>query len=188
MNTSPVTALELGVEPVASADDAELVAAIADLVNLVYDDAEAGLWFAGARRTGPQEIAELIRRRELVTARSGGRVVGTVRVQQLDDRLAEFGMLTADPQLRGVGIGRELVAFAERRARELGCTEMQLELLVPNTWSHPSKVFLRDWYARIGYRHVRTTRLDELYPELAPLLATACDLVISRKDLEEFDR
>jgi GNAT superfamily N-acetyltransferase len=92
-------------------------------------------------------------------------------------------MLAADPKHRGLGIGRELVAFAEGRAGERGCSEMQLELLVPAGWSHPSKEFLRGWYTRIGYRHAYTSELGELYPGLAPLLATACDLEVYRKDL-----
>ncbi|MEV1130207.1 GNAT family N-acetyltransferase [Agromyces sp. NPDC049794] len=175
--------LDVRVEPVASADDTALVAAIAALVNGVYQVAEAGLWVDGARRTSREEIAELIRRQELVTARADDVVVGAVRVQRLDDGPAEFGMLATHPGRRGLGVGRALVSFAERWAVENGCAEMQLELLVPTSWTHPSKEFLRDWYTRIGYREVRTGHLAELYPELAPLLATTCDLVVYRKGL-----
>ncbi len=60
---------------------------------------------------------------------------------------------------------------------------VQLELLVPRQWRHPSQEFLRAWYGRLGYRLVRTTTLDEDYPHLAPLLATACDLEIHEKPL-----
>ena len=60
---------------------------------------------------------------------------------------------------------------------------MQLEVLVPVAWRHPSKEFLRAWYTRIGYREARTGHLAELYPELAPMLATECDLVVYRKAL-----
>ena len=190
MDISPNPALDVdvGVEPAATADDPERVAAITELINVVYDEAEAGLWMTGARRTSSEEVAELIRHEELVTAGSGDRLVGVVRVQRLGEELAEFGMLAADPERRGLGIGRDLVAFAEHLAGEGGCREMQLELLVPATWSHPSKQFLRTWYTRIGYRHVRTSELSELYPELAPLLATTCDLEIYRKDLDPRDR
>jgi hypothetical protein len=32
---------------------------------------------------------------------------------------------------------------------------MQLELLVPRDWRHPSKEFLKSWYGRRGYpRHL----------------------------------
>ena len=71
----------------------------------------------------------------------------------------------------------------EQWARAQGLSRMQLELLVPQTWTHPVKEFLRAWYARIGYRHVRTGRLDEAYPLLQPQLVTACDFMIYEKDL-----
>ena len=184
MSTPPLDALDVRIEPAGSADDAVLVAAIAELVNSVYVIAEAGLWVDGARRTDAREIAELIRWEELAVARLGGRLVGVLRVHPLDAGTAEFGMLAADPARRGVGIGRALVAFAEGWATDRGFAGMQLELLVPTSWQHPSKQFLHDWYSRIGYREVRTAALGELYPELEPLLATSCDLVVYRKALE----
>jgi GNAT superfamily N-acetyltransferase len=183
VSSSPSTAVEIGVEPAASADDAAIVTAIADLINSVYLIAEAGLWVDGARRTNAAEIAELIRVQELVTARIGEDLAGVVRVHALDGGTAEFGMLAADPARRSVGVGRALVAFAEAWAVDRGFTSMQLELLVPTSWQHPSKQFLQDWYSRIGYREVKTGTLGEFYPELEPLLATPCELVVSRKVL-----
>jgi ribosomal protein S18 acetylase RimI-like enzyme len=180
---APSPAVRVGTEPPEAASDADLAAAIADLVNRVYDEAEAGLWRPGAERTTPAEIARLIAAGEIVTARSGERVVGSVRLQSLDPDTAEFGMLAADPERRGLGIGRDLVAHVEALATERGARTMQLELLVPTSWAHPSKEFLRDWYERIGYRVVRTGHLPELYPDLAPLLATECDLLVFHKPL-----
>ena len=60
---------------------------------------------------------------------------------------------------------------------------MQLELLVPRGWRHPSKEFLEAWYGRRGYRLIRTGSIDDAYPELAPLLATPCDLAVYEKPL-----
>jgi hypothetical protein len=92
-------------------------------------------------------------------------------------------MLAAAPDRRGTGLGRTLVAFAESDSLVSGRGTMQLELLVPRTWRHPSKDFLADWYARLGYVITRTGTIDESYPHLAPLLATPCDFIIYRKDL-----
>ena len=64
---------------------------------------------------------------------------------------------------------------------------MQLELLVPRQWRHPTKEFLKAWYSRIGYRPVRTGKFEESYPELAPQLATPCDFVIYHKPLPAFE-
>jgi GNAT superfamily N-acetyltransferase len=156
---------------------------ITDLTNEVYAVAEDGLWTEDATRTTVDEVAELTRAGEMVVARLDGRVVGSVRVQHLDERTGEFGMLVADPGHRGIGIGRELIRFAERECRAAGLGTMQLELLVPRDWTHPTKEFLDAWYTRIGYRVVRTGTIDEAYPDLAPLLATPCDFLIYRKEL-----
>jgi GNAT superfamily N-acetyltransferase len=169
--------------PVAEADDVRLVGEIADLVNRVYAVAEEGLWVDGADRTTTSEIAEMVAAGEIAAARADGRIVGSVRVQQLDDRVGELGMLVADPARRGEGIGRELIRFAEDLSRRRGLAVMQLELLVPREWSHPTKEFLHAWYTRIGYRPVRRGDIGDPYPHLAPLLATPCDFVIYEKPL-----
>jgi len=68
--------------------------------------------------------------------------------------------------------------------RKRGRRAMQLELLLPREWQHPSKEFLKAWYGRIGYRLIRTTTIDEAHPHLAPLLATPCDFAIYEKPLQ----
>jgi GNAT superfamily N-acetyltransferase len=176
-------AIEIQLLPAAASDDAPLMERITALINEVYAVAEAGLWTEGAMRTTVHEVAELTRAGEIVVAHMRARIVGCVRVQRLDESTGEFGMLAADPAHRGVGVGRKLVAFAERTCRADGLATMQLELLVPRQWTHPTKEFLAAWYTRSGYRVVRTGTIDEAYPALAPLLATPCDFVIYRKDL-----
>jgi GNAT superfamily N-acetyltransferase len=165
-------------------DEGDAVAAdVTHLVNRVYATAEEGLWHPGTDRTTLAEVTELVRLGEVGVARLNGRIVGAVRIQRLDDEVGEFGMLAADPAHRGVGIGRGLVDFAERLTADRGLRTMRLELLVPQTWTHPTKRFLHDWYTRIGYRVVRTGHIEEQYPNLAPLLATPCDFVIYHKNL-----
>jgi GNAT superfamily N-acetyltransferase len=167
----------------AAADDALLMSTIADLVNEVYAVGEEGLWADGAFRTNADEVAALTRAGQIAVARSDGQIVGCVRIQRLDEHVCEFGMLAAAPTHRGIGVGRELVRFAEQQARDAGHGTMQLELLVPRTWTHPSKERLAGWYSRIGYRTIRTGTIDDAYPHLAPLLATTCDFVIYQKAL-----
>ena len=60
---------------------------------------------------------------------------------------------------------------------------MQLELLVPRGWRHPSKEFLKAWYGRHRLPPLRTGSMDETHPHLAPLLATPCDLAVYEKPL-----
>jgi GNAT superfamily N-acetyltransferase len=128
-------------------------------------------------------MRELIRAGEIAAATVDGELVGSIRVRDLDDATSEFGILAADPGYRGIGIGTALIAFAERTARERGRRAMQLELLVPRDWDHPSKVFLDAWYTRIGYRAIHKRSVHEAHPELAPELATPCDFVVFEKRL-----
>jgi GNAT superfamily N-acetyltransferase len=177
--------IDIRLEPASAAEDPALVNKLVALVNRVYDVAEDGLWADGTPRTTREEMAELLAAGEVAVARVQDRIVGAVRVQRMETGAGEFGMLVADPAHRGVGIGRELVRFAERWTRQQGRDTVQLEVLMPRHWSHPSKEFLKAWYTRIGYRPVRTGQFEESYPALAPLLATPCDFVIYEKTLRE---
>lgn len=178
-----MTTIEIGMLPADVADDARLTAELAGLINDVYTAAEKGLWVDGASRTTVQRVAELVRTGQVAVAREAGQLVGCVRIQILGGGVGEFGMLAVIPSSRGTGVGRELVGFAERTAQRQRCDTMQLEVLVPRGWTHPSKEFLTDWYTRSGYKLVRVGAIEESYPELAPLLAAPCDYMIYRKTL-----
>jgi GNAT superfamily N-acetyltransferase len=181
---APPARLDVDLLDPESSTDAALVEALSDLVNLVYAVAEDGMWQPGAARTSPEEIAGLIAAGELLVARTPDRgVVGCVRLHDVAPDTSEFGLLAAAPDQRNLGVGRVLVNEAERRSRDRAMATMQLELLVPRHWEHPSKVFLATWYARRGYRLVATTAFEGSYPHLAPQLATPCDLQIHRKPL-----
>jgi GNAT superfamily N-acetyltransferase len=181
--TTPAAPLAITLLPAVAATDGELVDQITDLVNRVYGTAEEGLWVDGATRTTTSDMAKMIADGQIAVARAGGQIVGSVRVQQLDSGEGEFGLLVADPDRRGEGVGRELVVFAEELSRQRGLAVMQLEVLAPRKWTHPTKEFLHAWYTRIGYRPVRWDAIDESYPQLAALLATPCDFVVYHKDL-----
>jgi GNAT superfamily N-acetyltransferase len=162
----------------------DLVAAVTDLVNEAYATAEKGMWLDGTDRATPAEIAAMISAGQLVVARDpAGVLVGAMRLRQLPTGEGEFGMLVTDPGRRGEGIGKDLIAYAESWARRRGATTMQLELLYPNTWTHPVKKALHDWYTRLGYAVVRTGDLADDYPDLVARLATPCDFLIFHKSL-----
>jgi GNAT superfamily N-acetyltransferase len=175
--------LEISLVPPMRATDAEFVAWMVGLVNRVYAEGERGLWRDGAYRTDEKDMVAIVEAGQLAAARLDGQIVGVVRVQQLDERTGEFGMLAASPDRRGIGVGRSLVTFAEQWAREQDLVRMQLELLVPQGWVHPMKTFLHDWYTRIGYRAVRTISLAEAYPALQLQLAAPCDFVVYHRSL-----
>jgi len=176
--------VEIELLPTSAGNDTALVNEITGLINRVYAEAEAGLWLDGATRTSAAELAGHIRSGQIAVARMDGQLVGSVRIQRLATGEGEFGTLVSAPERRGLGIGGALIAFAERECWRHGATVMQLEVLVPRTWSHPVKEFLAEWYTRLGYRKVGVGTIDESYPDLAPLLATPCDFVVYHKELE----
>jgi GNAT superfamily N-acetyltransferase len=147
----------------------------------VYEVTERGLWRDGFTRTTATQVNEMIRAEEIAVATRHGRIVGSVRVHDVAADTSEAGLLVADPDQRDTGIGRALLDFVEDRSRERGLRTVQLELLVPLAWSHPSKEFLRAWYRRRGYRVSRTQSFEDAYPQVAPLLATPCELEIYEK-------
>ena len=182
MTTSDVTLLAVD-----AARDEAVVDALVHIVNGAYAIGEAGLWQEGATRTTPSEIADGIRSGGMLTARRESRLVGCAYVRPLNPDTADLGMVSAAPQQWGSGIGTELVRRAEQLMRRRGVRTMQLEVLVPQGWEHPSKRRLREWYTRLGYRVVRTERFEQVAPHLAHQLATPCEFVIFHRPLAEHD-
>lgn len=68
------------------------------------------------------------------------RVVGTCRLV-FDDGLARLGRMAVEPDLRGRGIGRDLLDVAERCARRAGAVRMRLH----------AQTAARSLYERAGY-------------------------------------
>jgi GNAT superfamily N-acetyltransferase len=169
--------------PIESDLGAENIKRLSDLINEVYADAESGKWKRKGTRTNPTEVERLLRAQALILAEIDGVLVGSVNVNLMSDGVGEFGMLVADLNHRGKGIGSALVDRAENWARDMSCHTMRLELLTPRNWTHPSKEFLKMWYSRIGYTPQATEPFEILHPELVPELATECAFTVWHKSL-----
>ena len=169
--------------PATAADDDELVDALCRVINSAYEVAEVGMWRGTYARTSVTELAAAVRAGLVAVARLDGRVVGSICMRQLDGMTGWFGMLAVDPSLGGRGLGRELVAFVERRARSAGLTQMQLELLTPTDVDIAHSRLLAQWYHRLGYREVSRRSLAEVEPEAVPFLAVQCQVVVQVKPL-----
>lgn len=187
------------------ANNAELVHKVASLVNKVYADAESGIFRTGYERTdrNGSEIAKMIRdgclalayldleaRKRPETSKSSltktiaeANVIGCVYIKRLSSTTGNFSMLALEEAYRGEGLGRDLVFFAEHHVRKLGCTVMQVELLVPTEFEHSLKTRVQSWYQRSGYRIVRLGSFIEEYPIFAPQLAGPADYKIFQKHL-----
>lgn len=156
---------------------------ITNMINTVYEIAEAGMWMVGTPRLIPSETAELISKGEIFIARLGEQIVGNVRIRRIDERTFEFGILVCRLDLQGQGIGRALVQFAENFSRENGGEVIQLELLFPKSWEQKSKNVLKSWYERMGYRVIRNGNFDLENCRHAGRLVEPCNFVIFQRRL-----
>ena len=104
-------------------------------------------------RPGPMEddYGERVRAGHAFVGEEDGEVVGLlVLVEEPDHLLIEN--VAVNPGRQGEGIGRELLAFAEDRARESGRDTLRL-------FTHEQMTENLDLYARLGY--VETERRRE---------------------------
>ena len=134
----------------ATAADADRVVA---LVESAYrGDASRVGWtteadFLDGRRTGPDDIAAILARPQsrLLLAESDGELVACAHVA-VEDGAGYFGMFSVSPGLQGGGVGKQVLAEAERIAcEEWGCATMRMTV-----------IDIRDeliaFYERRGYR------------------------------------
>lgn len=102
----------------------------------------------GGRRTSEAEVVGLVEgpRTRIVLAEevARGALVGTMLVED-EGEAAYVGMLSVEPELQAGGVGRALLAEAERIARvELGRRRMRMTVIAQRTE-------LLAYYARRGY-------------------------------------
>jgi len=129
------------------------VAVIVPLVESAYrGDVSRKGWTTEAdlldgQRTDPAGVAELITKPGscILLADRDGALLACANLENRGDA-GYFGMFSVRPDLQGAGIGRAMLAEAERLAREdWRCREMQMTV-----------ISVRDeliaWYERRGYR------------------------------------
>lgn len=169
--------------PAALADDAAFLETLCRVINGAYELAEAGMWRSSYARTSVSEMSSAVRGEHVAAANLDGRLVGSICTRERDSDTGWLGALAVEPAYGGHGIGRELVAFAERRAWSAGLTRMQLELLIPTELEIAHSQMLAQWYRRLGYREVSRSPMEDFEPEALPFLATPCQIVVHRKRL-----
>ncbi|MFI8829836.1 GNAT family N-acetyltransferase [Streptomyces afghaniensis] len=105
------------------------------------------------QRTDPEGVLAVIKSPDgrLLTVEREGRIVACCQLEHRGDH-AYFGMFAVSPRLQGAGLGKVIIAEAERLARETwGATEMHMTVI-------SVREDLIAWYERRGYRRTgRTT-------------------------------
>ncbi|MFF3491871.1 GNAT family N-acetyltransferase [Streptomyces sp. NPDC002795] len=105
------------------------------------------------QRTDPQGVLEVIEDPDsrLLTVERDGAVVACCQLEHRGE-YAYFGMFAVSPAQQGAGLGKTIIAEAERRARETwGVGEMHMTVI-------DAREDLIAWYERRGYR--RTGRFS----------------------------
>ncbi|KAK3381150.1 hypothetical protein B0H63DRAFT_523884 [Podospora didyma] len=192
----PVARADIAIAPLSLAENTTVLAYLTNLINTVYTKEEGEFWKEGLfSRCGPEDVRAYILAGQLAIAwRQGSTasqspdtadLMGCVRVQMMDQRRGEFGVLVCDPTFRGAGVGRDLLAFAEDWARSQGAEVMELEVLCPDGgWEHDGKARLVAWYERVGYVLVRVSEVKDEFPWLADILARPAKVRVYQKPLQ----
>ncbi len=157
---------------------------IADIVNEVYQKSEGNIWVNEHRRTSKGQLINAIRSKEIILALKDDEFYGCIHLEKISDDAFRFKMLVANPNNKRVGVGSKLVSFAENEAKRQGASVMQLELLVPTEFEHEDKVFLTNWYTRIGYKYIDEHDVDYVHNGISKFLKTGCVAKVYEKRLD----
>ncbi|UFR06057.1 GNAT family N-acetyltransferase [Streptomyces sp. Go40/10] len=140
------------------ATDADVGALVALVESAYRGDSSRTGWTTEAdilegQRTDPQGVLEVIKGSEsrVLTVERDGRIVACCQLEHRGDH-AYFGMFAVSPALQGSGLGKIVMAEAERLARETwGATEMRMTVI-------SAREDLIAWYERRGYRRTGKTQ------------------------------
>ncbi|KFG76877.1 GNAT family N-acetyltransferase [Streptomyces mutabilis] len=134
------------------ATDADVDEIVALVESAYRGDASRAGWTTEAdilqgQRTDPEGVLEVIKSPDghLLTVERDGVVVACCQLEHRGAH-AYFGMFAVSPALQGAGLGKAVIAEAERRSREAwDVTEMHMTVI-------SVREDLIAWYERRGYR------------------------------------
>ncbi|MBZ6109819.1 MULTISPECIES: GNAT family N-acetyltransferase [Streptomyces] len=139
------------------ATDADVDGIVALIESAYRGDSSRAGWTTEAdilrgQRTDPQGVLEVVEAPDsrLLAVERDGRLVACCQLEHRGVH-AYFGMFAVSPALQGAGLGKAIIAEAERRARETwGATEMHMTVI-------SVREDLIAWYERRGYRRTGET-------------------------------
>ncbi|MEV7341020.1 GNAT family N-acetyltransferase [Streptomyces sp. NPDC093544] len=134
------------------ATDSDVDALVALIESAYRGDSSRAGWTTEAdilegQRTDSEGVLAVIKSPDsrLLTVERDGAVVACCQLEHRGDH-AYFGMFSVSPALQGAGLGKVIIAEAERHAREVwGAEEMHMTVI-------SVREDLIAWYERRGYR------------------------------------
>ncbi|MBK7129282.1 MAG: GNAT family N-acetyltransferase [Crocinitomicaceae bacterium] len=139
-----------------------------------YAETEDLMWGADYIRISRDDFEKFIQHDQFMVATYNGHTAGGLRVYRIDKDIFSFGTFGVRFDLSGHGIGRVLIAEAERKAIQAGALSMKIEILRPASFEIPIKTKLHHWYTSLGYKITHTIGFEKLYPDKAARLLTPC--------------
>lgn len=142
--------IEVGFADINKLSDEEISTTF-NIMRHAYRITEVEIWGDTYSRIDMEKFVSFIQRGEIIIACIDGKIVGSIYTYKLRDNAYSFGLLSADFNKKGLGIGRKLISKAEVHAFENGAEYMEIEILRAKEFDIPSKVILHEWYLRQGY-------------------------------------
>lgn len=130
------------------------VETLVEMINAAYRKTE-GHVFPGTTRTERHDVSRLLP--DMTVAEVNGAVAACIHITTTPPD-AHFGLLAADLPHHGSGLGSLLIAYAERIAREAGCSTIRLEVVKEGG--------LIPYYERRGY-HTTVEHLGQEWNDSA---------------------
>ncbi|MYR46366.1 GNAT family N-acetyltransferase [Streptomyces sp. SID5910] len=139
------------------ATDADVDALVALIESAYRGESSRAGWTTEAdilegQRTDPEGVREVVGSPDsrLLTVERDGVIVACCQLEHRGKH-AYFGMFAVSPALQGEGLGKQVIAEAERQAREAwDATEMHMTVI-------SVREDLIAWYERRGYRRTGET-------------------------------
>jgi ribosomal protein S18 acetylase RimI-like enzyme len=136
-----------------SADEGDIADIVALVESAYRGEASRAGWTTEAdlldgQRTDHAAVADLLREpgKLVLLAEIGGSLMGCCQLERKAGAEAYFGMFSVRPGRQGAGLGREILAEAERVAAD----EWAARLMVMTVLAQRTELIA--WYERRGYR------------------------------------
>ncbi len=124
---------------------------VANKLGFTYENAPSFTAFA---TTEEKLISQIENEHILMNAFfDNGKIVGYYSLSLQDNNKCELNNLCVLPEFRHIHIGEKLVHHAYEKAKELGCTTINIGIVEENT-------VLRKWYEKLGFEHTGTKKYD----------------------------
>lgn len=85
----------------------------------------------------------------------GEKIIGCFSLQKKEDGSCELNNLAVLPGYRHRGYGKEMIAFAAKKAKAMGCGRLTAGIMEENS-------VLKDWYISQGFTHTGTKKFEHL--------------------------